>query len=221
MKKITICMSMLLVVLLALTGCSSKSSTPTGGEVDIPEVKLEAVGNALSEDFTIDDVKLWVGKGEKRAVLIIQWNDGKQPDALAWGYRFDEEVTAFEMIQAITREDDRLTLLTHETGPMGNTIAGFGYDLNNSGDDYVIYDAEGEEPQYPDGDGCVYTDAYDYDDWLYSDAEDHWGAAWYKGFWQFYHKFPGKTEWGFSQLGASSLKIDEDNTWLQFNLTTF
>ncbi len=50
---------------------------------------------------SFDDVQYWVGDGANRSVLAIQWNDGKEPRSLAWGFRWDGEVTGLDMLRAV------------------------------------------------------------------------------------------------------------------------
>lgn len=79
------------------------------------------------QNFTFSNVKFWVGTGSNRAALVIEWHDGKQPDALVWGYRWDGEASGHDMIVAVAKADPRLLLLTQQTGNMGYTICGIGY----------------------------------------------------------------------------------------------
>lgn len=78
-------------------------------------------------NFTFDNIRFWVGSGSKKAALVIEWHDGKSPDALVWGYRWDGEANGHDMIVAIAKADPRLVLLTQHTGWMGYTIGGVGY----------------------------------------------------------------------------------------------
>jgi hypothetical protein len=56
-----------------------------------------------------NDVAYWVGSGQNRAVVVLQWNDGLNPASVAWGYRWDGEATGLDMLRAIagtTRIED-------------------------------------------------------------------------------------------------------------------
>ncbi|MGL6037901.1 MAG: DUF5074 domain-containing protein, partial [Soonwooa sp.] len=63
----------------------------TNAQVTVQGVPRSEVKNIRSKkqsknsNFTMDDVVYWVGTGSKKAVLAIQWNDQKNPDALVWG----------------------------------------------------------------------------------------------------------------------------------------
>ena len=108
-------------------------------------------------NFSMDDIRFWVGTGTNKAAMVIQWHDGKTPDALVWGYKWNGTAYGFDMIREIVKADPRLIFLTHITGPMGNTIAGLGYDINQIGDHYLIYNRDQTVPHYPI-DGIVTTD---------------------------------------------------------------
>ncbi len=64
----------------------------------------------ITEAFSFDDVVCWVGEGDKKAMLVVDWNDDVTPTSLAWGYRFSEETaTGEEMLQAIAEADSYFT----------------------------------------------------------------------------------------------------------------
>jgi hypothetical protein len=157
-----------------------------------------------SSDFTFDSIKYWVGEGENRAMLIIQWNDGKEPAALAWGYKWDGTKYGIDMIIDIAKADEKFFLLTHSTGPMGNTVAGLGYDINGNNS---IRLSNGGTPQTPVN-GIVNTSSYDYDDWTCSDPTAHWSAGWYtNGYWSYWVSDNASGELEYSGWGASSREL--------------
>ncbi|MBK5722316.1 hypothetical protein JGH11_15685 [Dysgonomonas sp. Marseille-P4677] len=161
--------------------------------------------------FTMEGIKFWVGTGTKKAALVIEWHDGKNPDALVWGYKWNGDKYGIDMIRDIVNADPRLTFLTHMTGPMGYTIAGLGYDINKNGNHYLIYNNETNNPIYPVN-GIVSTNAYNYDNWTYSDSADHWLSGWYNGYWSYFTKDTIDNVWEYSQWGASSRKL-VDGSW--------
>lgn len=89
-----------------------------------------AAGGAARAEFTFGDVHFWVGGGTNRAVVVVDWNtDGAQP--LAWGYRWDgEPIPARVAIEAIAREDNRLTYAS-SVSQWGTSVDGFGYDRSD------------------------------------------------------------------------------------------
>lgn len=63
----------------------------------------------VPEDATIDfsDVIFWVGEGSDSVVLAINW--GVPDTALAWGLKFDGEMTIDGVLRAVCAADDRLS----------------------------------------------------------------------------------------------------------------
>ena len=126
---------------------------------------------------SLDDIRFWVGSGEHRAALAIDWNDTTATDAsLVWGYRFNGSATGEEMLRAVVEADPRLFVkLDSPIG--GQRLFGVGYDLNYDGQfgitDGTIFDANGfaESAQ---SDGAIATDPAD----LYAEG-------WFSGFWHY------------------------------------
>jgi len=87
--------------------------------------------NALA--FSLADVTFWVGSGANEAALVIDWNDGKSPQSLAWGYRWDGAATGLDMLQAVTAADSRFGDVVLTEWSFGWTVDGMGYDLNGNG----------------------------------------------------------------------------------------
>ncbi len=77
--------------------------------------------------FTADDVHSWTGSGSKHAILVISFNDGSSPMSYAWGYRFDGNKTAEDMLIAVHQADTSLEI--DMPGGMINNI----HYLNHSG----------------------------------------------------------------------------------------
>ncbi len=67
------------------------------------------VGAALAGPLGLDDIEFWVGTGSNRAGLVIDWNEGPSPQALAWGFRWDGEATGWDMLTAIAGQTDVYT----------------------------------------------------------------------------------------------------------------
>ena len=170
------------------------------------------IKNVEDKSFTLDDIKFWVGEGENKAALVIDWYDDKGP-TLVWGYRWNGEACGLDMINAIAEADTRMVFLTHYTGGMGNTIAGLGYDLNSNGGQYLVYDdGTTKETHYPVN-GMVTTTAYNYDYWNINDPEDHWCSGWYnRGYWSYQVKDAQADDFSYSGMGASG-RILVNGSW--------
>lgn len=183
--------------------------------------------SALSDDdtgFSFDNIIYWIGDGSNKAALVIDWHDheNKSDHAMVWGYRWNGEATGYDMVAAIANADPRLTFLTHLTD-LGNTVAGLGYDLNESMDTKIIYtDPETfDETVYTPINGMVTTQAYNYDDWTCSDPADLWQSGWYtNGYWSYQVKDATENEWNYSGLGASS-RILTDGCWDGWSFADF
>lgn len=64
----------------------------------------------INNAFSFSDVDFWIGEGDNEALLVIDWNDGNEPVSMAWGYRFDGNVTAEAMMEAISETDANLDI---------------------------------------------------------------------------------------------------------------
>jgi len=143
-------------------------------------ISSNSLATIEASKFTLDHIQYWVGKGKNRAVMIVHWNDGKKPEALAWGYRWDGTKTGYDMIDAIAKADSRFFYLKGNTN-LGVAIGGIGFDAGG-----VAKIGKGSSCQSP-VDGSVSTSGYGYDDWkVCNKTNAHWFAGWYNGYWSYY-----------------------------------
>lgn len=201
---------------LNITGVTNNEFTVQGQPYDVSKSSIKGIdtkhptlkstSNGGDPNFSMNDIEFWVGTGTNQAALVIEWHDGKTPDALVWGYKWNGDAYGIDMIREIVKADPRLIFLTHMTGSMGYTIAGLGYNINKTGNHYLVYDGQTGNPKYPVN-GIVYTDSYNYDYWTYSDAADHWLSGWYNGYWSYWVKDSRTDSWEYSNWGASSRKL--------------
>lgn len=218
MKKIALFfMSMLLV-------CNLAAQRTVQG-IARPELKTSNMmtlsNSALDTTFSFNDIKFWVGEGTNQAALVLSWHDGSttNPDHIVWGYQWptNETRTGLDMIKAIAQADSRLLILIQNTGSLGYTINGIGYDTDPSNLD-VIFDLDGAEADtrfsftYPSmaqdiaddaiseglvtgiiehpfevGEGITYP-AYDYDYWSV-DKVTYPNTHWYAGWYNGYWSY--------------------------------
>lgn len=129
---------------------------------------------------SFDDIQRWTGAGSNSSALVLQWNDGGTPASLAWGYRWDGNVSGMAMLKAIA----------------GTTVVREPFD----GD--VIETLTGADPalqltieRYGFGD-AVYSMVYT------SGAETRTRADWDSGYWE-YSLFAGNIEY-FTWNGTAS-----------------
>ena len=131
--------SLLVGAVLALTGVvhaqqATLQGVPVDGELAKSVLRLNAVQpKATDADFTFDDIEFWVGEGENKAALVLQWNDEREQGALVWGYKFDGTSNGVNMLKAIAAADPRL-YFSGANSAFGLTINGIGYDLDNDGE---------------------------------------------------------------------------------------
>src|ERR1044072_4029207 len=144
---------------------------------------------AASHGFGFNDITTWAGTGSNRAALVIDWNDGKNPESLVWGYRWNGAADGQAMWDAISALDTRLVRVNGGGGP--STMFGLGYDLGNDG---FSLSGSGETA-------------------VPGDADDHYNAGWFTaGFWGSYEA-EGTTEaptsWNFGSGRFFSTSIGE------------
>lgn len=162
--------------------------------------------------FTMDDIEFWVGEGDNRAALVIEWHDDKKPDALVWGYRWDGEQTGYDMVKAVVKADPRLSFLMGKAFGGLEVIGGIGYQFKAT--DPRAYILLNGEKQPNDGNGITYVEtAKDFDHFTFSDSEGHWKSGFYtNGYWVYYVKDNRLDSWSYSQL-VYSLRNLVDGCW--------
>jgi hypothetical protein len=159
----------------------------------------------LTTTVNFSDIQYWVGTGTNEAAFVVQWNDGKNADALVWGFRWNGTATGEDMLKAIATADHRFySLLYQGTGPYGTAIGGFGFDLNGTGTNALYKSGNVTYPYYPVS-GIVNTSSYDFDDYAAADTNDHWSSGWTtNGYWSYWVKDPTDPDFGYSGVGATS-----------------
>ncbi|KMQ68195.1 secretion protein [Chryseobacterium sp. FH2] len=170
---------------------------------------------ALNTTFTFADVQYWVGTGSNEAAFVVQWNDGKNPDALVWGFRWNGNATGEDMLKAIAKADHRFFTLLYQGTSFGSAVGGLGFDLNGVNSNALYKNGNVTYPYYPI-DGIVNTTSYDFDDYTVADTDDHWGTGWYNGYWSYWVKDPTDTDFGYSGVGASTRAL-ENGSWDVWN----
>lgn len=171
-----------------------------------PSVRMLSTKTDLT--FTMDEIQNWTGDGPKRAALVIQWNDEKNPDALVWGYKWDGEATGADMLEAIVAADPRLFALFMNDPKFGTTLGGLGYDINQS-NPLILTDGSTEKEVV---NGVVQTTSYDFDNWSCKDDADHWRSGWKNSYWSYNVRDNEKEVFIYSSFGMSSRKL-QDGSW--------
>ncbi|MBV6879670.1 DUF5074 domain-containing protein [Epilithonimonas ginsengisoli] len=193
----------------------------TNAQVTVQSVPRNDIqGNSIKKqskkaDFNFDDIVYWVGTGTNEAAFVVQWNDAKNPDALVWGFRWNGTATGEDMLKAIAKTDKRFFTLLYQGTQYGSAVGGLGFDLDGQGSVGLYNNGNVTYPLYP-VDGIINTTAYDFDNYTAIDANDHWGSAWYTGYWSYWVKDPTDADFGYSGLGASSRQL-ENGSWDVWN----
>ena len=122
---------------------------------------------------SFSDINYWIGEGNVEAMLVIAWNDGKTPEALAWGYKGEEETTIVEMLNDVVKTDPRLFSLMRRQG--GYTVDGLGFDLNGENTVALVVGGDTTYPKY-NATGQFTATPNNYKKWECVDKEDHWNS---------------------------------------------
>lgn len=172
--------------------------------------------NVAAPSITFSDIKYWIGTGSNEAAFVVQWNDGKNPDALVWGFRWNGTATGADMIKAIAKEDQRFFTLLYQGTPQGIAVGGFGFDLDGQNLNALYYNGNTSSPLSPVN-GIVNTTAYNFDNYTGVDADDHWKSGWAaNGYWSYWIKNPANANFGYSGVGASS-RVLQNGSWDVWN----
>lgn len=167
---------------------------------------------------SMDDIQLWAGTGPNRAVLIIDWTDGKTVpgqsagQALAWGFRWENGAnpTAEDMMLAIDAIDVRLQVSYIDYGgDLGRMASGIGYDLDNDGSyfTFTLAPASGTTSDT-------------------QPADDHVGYGDDTHYWAYYvdaapsSTVPTGAQWGYADTGMSGRHL-VDGSWDSWVNTDF
>ena len=165
---------------------------------------------------TFADIQYWVGTGSNQAAFAVQWNDGKNSDALIWGFRWDGTATGEDMMKAIAKADHRFFTLLYQGTQFGSAIGGLGFDLNGANTNGLYKSGNVTYPYYP-VDGIVNSTSYDFDEYTVIDANDHWQSGWTsKGYWSYWVRDAVEDDFDYSGLGASS-RVLQNGSWDVWN----
>ena len=77
---------------------------------------------------SLEDIHYW-GVGSNRSVLVVDWNDGKSNEALAWGLLWDagSVSSVADMLVSLTALDTGLFLRLDSSASYGVALFGVGY----------------------------------------------------------------------------------------------
>lgn len=205
----------LLILLLFFAFLTNAQVTVQGvprNDLKLKNTAKSQLKKSAANTATFADIKYWVGTGANQAAFVLQWNDGKNSDALMWGFRWDGDATGEDMMKAILKADHRLFSLLYQGTQFGSAVGGLGFDLNGVNSNGLYKDANVTYPYYPLN-GIINTSAYDFDQYTAIDAADHWQSGWtVNGYWAYNVKNPTDEDFGYSSLGVSS-RVLENGSW--------
>lgn len=189
-----------------------------------PQAKLLAAGQvpvlrAQNESFTFEDINYWAGDGLNRAALVVQWNDERETHAMVFGYRFNGNTTAYDMLQGIIKEHPCLVAMVSQTymGGISYILGGLGYDKDWCFNFMVEKDGSQTQVKYWQMTQMVYNN-YDYDGYESVDPDHYWGSGWMENYWSLWHGTPG--DFTYSSVGQSSLTVS-DGSWIAWNFLPY
>jgi hypothetical protein len=158
-------------------------------------------------DFDFADIQAWAGEGDKKCAFVIQWSDDDEDNALMFGYRWSGEATGTDVAKAVVEMHPKLFGAFTDDGPYGTTIDGFGWDGNDDGV-FSVTLKDGSVVE-PGANGFMQGGAAGYDESYATDAGDRWHGGWYEGYWSYWTCNPGDENFSYSQVGASSRKLED------------
>jgi hypothetical protein len=210
---------------------SSDGGTSSSSDDELSSSSSDELSSS-SSDFTFDNVQCWITGAscvntscDSKAMMVVQWNDGKNPVALVWGYKFNDiskttptdSITGENMILDIMRQDPRFYLLGNEglsttyegvTTYLGLAVGGIGYDpaknlsLYRNTDDST-WATPNVLPRF-----FVPDSTYDYDDWECDSSNCtivRWQSGWKRGNW--WYDTTNAATFSSSWVGTSSRKL--------------
>ena len=146
--------------------------------------------SASAQMFGLSNIQNWTGTGSNQAALVIDWNDGKGPESIAWGFRWNGTATGLDMFRAIDLADPRLALFPGTDPTFGTFVYGIGYDLNGNGGTFTP-----GTPRSNETGGA-------------SDPGDHYAEGFFSKYWAYYNSdtgspYGGGGAWAFGDNGAA------------------
>lgn len=95
-----------------------------------------------------DKIQHWAGNGDKRAAIVVQFNDGEALSAYVWGYRWEDDPgpTSLDIFDALIQAGAGLDYLIQQTDTNGDgkfVLAGIGLSAGNQILNSLYFDFDG------------------------------------------------------------------------------
>lgn len=182
----------------------------------VPEAEVPEEANTTNGGdplFSAEDITYWVGEGPKQAALVIDWHDDRLPHALVWGYRWEGEVTAEQMLRDVVTADQRLVLLTSPFSSYGIACTGIGYLLQKPEKKVkVLINGIPVDEVSPHIFHAKSGEA-DVDAAQLTIPSALWRSGWKTaGYWVYYLKDKRLASWSYSNIGLTGTTVT-DKSW--------
>lgn len=182
----------------------------------VPEAEVPEEANTTNGGdplFSAEDITYWVGEGAKQAALVIDWHDDRLPHALVWGYRWEGEVTAEQMLRDVVTADQRLVLLTSPFYSYGTACTGIGYLLQKPEKKVeVLIDGVPVDEVSPHIFHAK-SEKANVDAAQLTISSALWRSGWLTaGYWVYYLKDKRLAPWSYSNIGISGTTVT-DKSW--------
>ena len=147
---------------------------------------------AAAQMFGFNNIVNWTGSGTNQAAMVVDWNDAKGPESIAFGFRWNGTATGLDMITAIDKADPRFVLFVVNDPSFGAFVFGLGYDRNGNGGTFT-----------PGTPGTTTETGFA------SDPQDHYAEGEFTKYWAYYNSdtgspYGGGGTWGLGDNGAGA-----------------
>jgi len=137
--------------------------------------------------YTFDEVAVdaWVGSGDNRALLVVDWQEAR---TLVLGYRWDGSATAVQMVNALHDANVGFYRKWHPEY-VNKSIFGMGWDVDGDGGSFV--------PGFPENEIGYATD-----------PDDYYAEGWMNnGYWAYFTSSNG-VDWSYDGAGLEHTLTD-------------
>ena len=164
----------------------------------------KVIKKASNEDtFTFDDIKNWSGEGSNECAFVLQFNTpADEETAMVFGYRWDGDSKAADMLDAILKNNPRLYYVVQGGTAYGSIVGGFGWDIDDDGVIGVMLNGVAVEGNDY---GIFNGSSSNYDSYTALDEDDWWASGWYSGYWSLWQKSSSTANWGYASTGVSGM----------------
>ncbi|MDR2825094.1 MAG: DUF4430 domain-containing protein [Prevotellaceae bacterium] len=130
--------------------------------------------NNPNNTITTDDIVYWIGQGDKKAILAVNWCT----KSFAWGYKFNgDNVIVADVLAAIKAVDSRFDYAAASGWLSNITYQDNDYNLTLVGD-YWMYNVNENGAMGIDNQSVANNDVIEFGDESCGRADDYWNYVW-------------------------------------------